>query len=81
MGDLLGAEDREIELIVDRETLRPLLAELSAREKQILLMRFFQEKTQTQIGVELGVSQMHVSRLLTAILDRLRRRAGAGQWA
>ncbi|HEV2636012.1 MAG TPA: SigB/SigF/SigG family RNA polymerase sigma factor [Actinocrinis sp.] len=79
LGDLLGAEDREIQKIVDRETLRPLLAQLSAREKEILLMTYFQEMTQTQIGAALGVSQMHVSRLLAAILARLRHRVRAEQ--
>jgi len=73
LGDLLGAEDPEMQNVVDRETLRPLLARLSTREKQILLMSFFREMTQKQIGAELGLSQMQISRLLNAILDRLRR--------
>lgn len=80
LSDLLGADDREFQNIVDRETLRPLLATLSAREKQILLMRFFRSMTQTEIGKELGVSQMQVSRLLTEILGRLRTRAGCDTW-
>jgi RNA polymerase sigma-B factor len=77
-GDLLGADDRGIQNIIDRETLRPLLAKLSAREKKILLMRFFRSMTQTEISNELGVSQMQVSRLLAGILDRLRTHAGCG---
>jgi RNA polymerase sigma-B factor len=76
--DLLGVDDRGIQDVIDRETLRPLLAELSAREKKILLMRFFRSMTQTEIGEELGVSQMQVSRLLTGILGRLRTHAGCG---
>lgn len=74
LGDLLGTEDPGIEHIVDRETLRPLLAGLSVREKQILQMAYFRGMTQAQIGAELGVSQMQISRLLSATLDRLRRR-------
>jgi RNA polymerase sigma-B factor len=78
LGDLLGADDPDLQNVVDRETLRPLLATLSAREKKILLLRYFRNMTQTQIGEEIGVSQMQVSRLLTDILVRLRVRAGCG---
>jgi RNA polymerase sigma-B factor len=78
LGDLLGADDPDLQNVVDRETLRPLLATLSAREKKILLLRFFRNMTQVQIGEELGVSQMQVSRLLTDILGRLRVRADCG---
>jgi RNA polymerase sigma-B factor len=78
LGDLMGADDRGFQYVIDRETLRPLLATLSAREKQILLMRFFRGLTQAEIGKELGVSQMQVSRLLTGILGRLRTSAGCG---
>lgn len=75
LGDLVGREGCDLQNVVDRETLRPLLAKLSAREKKILLMRFFRSMTQTEIAKELGVSQMQVSRLLTGILARLRARA------
>ena len=77
IGDLLGHDDAGLQHVLDRETVRPLLAQLSAREKQILLMRFFRGMTQTQMGIELGVSQMQVSRLLTGILGRLRQSANA----
>ena len=76
LSDLLGADDHGIQNVIDRETLRPLLATLSAREKKILLMRFFRSMTQTEISRELGVSQMQVSRLLAQILGRLRTNAG-----
>ncbi|MEZ0110561.1 RNA polymerase sigma-B factor [Catenulispora sp. EB89] len=76
LSDLLGADDRGIQNVIDRETLRPLLATLSEREKKILLMRFFRGMTQTEISAELGVSQMQVSRLLAQILGRLRAHAG-----
>ena len=76
LGDLLGDDDPDLQNVVDRETLRPLLANLTEREKKILLMRFFRTMTQTEIGEQLGVSQMQVSRLLAGILGRLRTHAG-----
>jgi RNA polymerase sigma-B factor len=78
MGDLLGDEDPGFELVVHREALKPLLAELGPREKRILLMRFFRNMSQADIGAELGVSQMQVSRLLTQIIGRLRDRLANG---
>ena len=51
----------------------PLLAALSERERRILQLRFFSELTQSEIGQELGISQMHVSRLLSRTLASLRR--------
>jgi RNA polymerase sigma-B factor len=74
-GDMLGAEDPGIQNVLDRETLRPLLARLPLRDKRILHLSFFHQLTQAQIGAELGVSQMQISRLLAAILDRLRQGA------
>jgi RNA polymerase sigma-B factor len=76
LRDLLGDEDPSIDLVVDREALKPLLQRLSGREKRILLMRYFRNMSQAEIGAELGVSQMQVSRLLTQILDRLRHQLG-----
>ena len=76
LGDLLGGEDPAIDLVVNREALKPLLEELSGREKRILLMRYFRNMSQAEIGEEIGVSQMQVSRLLTQILERLRRQLG-----
>lgn len=76
VGDLLGTEDPDIQNVVDRQALRPLLAALSEREKKILLMRFFRGMTQTEIAEVLGVSQMQVSRLLTRILSSLRKQTG-----
>ncbi|GAA1987296.1 SigB/SigF/SigG family RNA polymerase sigma factor [Catenulispora subtropica] len=78
LGELLGDDDPGFDKIVDREALRPLLAELGARDKRILLMRFFRNMSQAQIGAELGVSQMQVSRLLTQILSRLREGVESG---
>ena len=72
LGDLIGDDDPGFELVVNREALKPLLAELSPRDKRILLMRFFRNMSQVQIAEELGVSQMQVSRLLSRILGGLR---------
>ena len=68
----LGSIDRAIEGVENRETLRPLLAALPEREQRILLLRFFENKTQAQIAAEVGLSQMHVSRLLARTLASLR---------
>jgi RNA polymerase sigma-B factor len=64
--------DSGLELVEQRETLRPLLARLPAREQRILVLRFGRGLSQSQIASEVGVSQMHVSRLLTKSLAALR---------
>ncbi|MER2092146.1 SigB/SigF/SigG family RNA polymerase sigma factor [Saccharopolyspora rectivirgula] len=74
LGDAIGFDDSELAEVDDRETIRPLLAELPEREKRILVMRFFRGMTQTQIAEHIGISQMHVSRLLARTLSRLRQR-------
>ncbi|MFF1925058.1 SigB/SigF/SigG family RNA polymerase sigma factor [Streptomyces sp. NPDC058221] len=71
-ADSIGDCDPALDLIVDLQALAPLLADLDARERRIVQLRFGQEMTQSQIGAELGLSQMHVSRLLTRVLSRLR---------
>jgi RNA polymerase sigma-B factor len=68
----LGSEDAALEHVEVRESLRPLLEGLGEREKRILLLRFFKNMTQSQIAAEIGVSQMHVSRLLARTLAHLR---------
>jgi RNA polymerase sigma-B factor len=72
VADMLGEVDADLEKVEDRESLRPLLADLPVREQRILAMRFFGNMTQTQIADEIGVSQMHVSRLLSRSLSVLR---------
>jgi RNA polymerase sigma-B factor len=72
MLDAIGIEDENLEHVEIRESLKPLLDALEPREKKILLLRFFRNRTQTQIAEEIGVSQMHVSRLLTRTLGQLR---------
>lgn len=71
--DLLGDEDASIAAVDAHESLKPLLVALPPREKKILAMRFFGNLTQAQIAEKLGISQMHVSRLLARTLAQLRR--------
>ncbi len=72
LADRLGAEDPDLEGVEYRESLKPLLAALPARERRILVLRFFHGLTQSQIADEVGISQMHVSRLLARSLATLR---------
>ncbi|QEV44461.1 SigB/SigF/SigG family RNA polymerase sigma factor [Streptomyces vinaceus] len=72
LAERLGDVDPAMELFEDFHTLAPLLEELDERDRLILQMRFGQEKTQAEIGAELGISQMQVSRLLSRTLARLR---------
>ncbi|MFF2351163.1 SigB/SigF/SigG family RNA polymerase sigma factor [Kitasatospora sp. NPDC058115] len=72
LGDHLGEDDRELALVEDLVALKPLIATLPERERLILSMRFCEDMTQSQIGARLGLSQMHVSRLLSRTLRHLR---------
>jgi RNA polymerase sigma-B factor len=72
VADSLGIVDEALEGVEYRESLKPLLERLPPREKKILLLRFFGNMTQSQIATELGISQMHVSRLLARTLTQLR---------
>ncbi|BCL27789.1 RNA polymerase sigma factor SigF [Streptomyces aurantiacus] len=72
VADTLGSEDEALEGVEYRESLKPLLEDLPPREKRILLLRFFANMTQSQIAQEVGISQMHVSRLLARTLAQLR---------
>jgi RNA polymerase sigma-B factor len=74
VGELVGEADAELDRVDFRQALRPVLAELAERERTIVLLRFFGNMTQTQIAEEVGISQMHVSRLLAQTLDRMRNR-------
>ncbi|MFF3264623.1 SigB/SigF/SigG family RNA polymerase sigma factor [Streptomyces sp. NPDC002932] len=71
-ADVIGSCDPALDLVLSLQALAPLLAGLDARERRIVQLRFGQEMTQSQIGDELGISQMHVSRLLTRVFAKLR---------
>ena len=71
-GDLLGQADTGLEGVDLHESLTPLLRRLPERERRIVQLRFYGNRTQSQIATELGISQMHVSRLLARTLAGLR---------
>ncbi len=72
VGDALGVEDMELALTDRRQGLAPAMAALPERERHILYLRFVEDLTQTEIADAVGISQMHVSRLLARALDKLR---------
>jgi RNA polymerase sigma-B factor len=72
LGDLLGADDPELEHVIDMQAVWTHWAGLPDREQQLLLMRFYGNMTQSEIGARLGISQMHVSRLLSDAIGYLR---------
>ncbi|MEU7337346.1 RNA polymerase sigma factor SigF [Streptomyces sp. NPDC007074] len=72
LADFIGTDDHALELVEDFHALAPLIAGLDERERCIIHLRFVDELTQAQIGEHLGVSQMHVSRLLNRTLAKLR---------
>ncbi|MFC3352389.1 SigB/SigF/SigG family RNA polymerase sigma factor, partial [Streptomyces echinoruber] len=72
LADVLGEEDPALELVEDFHSLAPLIAELDERDRLIIHLRFVEELTQAEIGRRLNVSQMHISRLISRILTRLR---------
>ncbi|MEU9097348.1 RNA polymerase sigma factor SigF [Streptomyces sp. NPDC048361] len=72
LADFIGEEDPGMNKVEDLNALAPLMNQLDERERRIVSMRFGHEMTQAQIGAELGISQMQVSRILTKILSKLR---------
>lgn len=76
LADTLGEYDQALDEVENHEALRPLLESLPPRERTVVLLRFFGNMTQTQIAERVGVSQMHVSRLLTKTLAQLREQLG-----
>ncbi len=74
LADVLGCEDPHLETTLEMDAVWGHLGELPEREQNLLLMRFYGNMTQTEIGDELGISQMHVSRLLAHALTYLRER-------
>ncbi|MFF4833731.1 RNA polymerase sigma factor SigF [Streptomyces sp. NPDC001315] len=72
LSEALGSPDPALDTVVDREAVRPRLAALPERERAVLYLRFFGDMTQSRIAERLGISQMHVSRLISRCCDRLR---------
>jgi RNA polymerase sigma-B factor len=77
LAELIGEHDLRLETVSDRHALRQLLTTLPTRERRILNLRFFHNLTQAEIATTIGVSQMHVSRLLTRSLNTLRQQMTA----
>ncbi|MCF1598254.1 RNA polymerase sigma factor SigF [Streptomyces muensis] len=72
LGDAIGGPDPAYDVVVDRVTVKPCLQRLPERERTILYLRFFGGMTQSRIAQQLGISQMHVSRLLSGCFAHLR---------
>ncbi|MFF4039973.1 SigB/SigF/SigG family RNA polymerase sigma factor [Streptomyces sp. NPDC001816] len=72
LADTLGAADTSYDVVVDREAAKEGLRRLPERERAILYMRFFEDMTQSRIADRLGISQMHVSRLISRSCARVR---------
>lgn len=73
--ETMGEPDPSMELLHEWTSLAPAVAELSERDRRVLYLRFFEGKTQSEIAQDIGVSQMHVSRILASTLQRLREAA------
>ncbi|MGI5118346.1 SigB/SigF/SigG family RNA polymerase sigma factor [Marinactinospora thermotolerans] len=72
LGDTIGDTDTDLEGVVDRHALYAAITHLPPRDRRVLLLRFFGNKTQSEIAGVMGISQMQVSRVLSATLQRLR---------
>ncbi len=72
IADTLGMDDASLVEVDNRAALIPLLSQLAKREQRIIYLRFYENKTQAQIAEQVGISQMHVSRLLAKVLTQLR---------
>ncbi|MFC6064253.1 SigB/SigF/SigG family RNA polymerase sigma factor [Streptomyces ochraceiscleroticus] len=77
LQDTLGETEAGFDLVIDRQTVKPELEALPERDRQILYMRFFCDMTQSRIAEQFGMSQMHVSRLISRACRRLATRVGA----
>jgi RNA polymerase sigma-B factor len=76
LHEMLGEEDPSLAWFDEWASVAPAVKELPERERRVLYLRFFAGMTQSQIAEEIGVSQMHVSRILSQVLAQLRRGAG-----
>lgn len=77
--DVLGRQEGAYDRVVAREAVAPCVRRLPERERRILYLRFFRGMTQRKIAEELGISQMHVSRLLSRTCAQIREQVEAGQ--
>lgn len=71
-AETIGSPEKAFDMMIDSMSVKPMIEALPERERTILRLRFFDEMTQTQIAAHLGISQMHVSRLLARTLQQLR---------
>jgi len=76
--DVLGGDDPSIEVLEEWATIAPVVRELPKRERTVLYLRFFRGLTQSEIAEHVGVSQMHVSRILAQTLRTIREAVGPG---
>ncbi|MEV1025947.1 SigB/SigF/SigG family RNA polymerase sigma factor [Streptomyces sp. NPDC050264] len=72
LADFIGIDEDRFELVENFHALAPLIADLDERDRTLIHLRFVEERTQKQIGEELGCSQMHVSRLISRVVAKLR---------
>jgi len=72
LGERIGEADRSFEAVEYGAAIAPVLDQISARDREVLHLRFVEDLTQSEIAKRVGVSQMHVSRILRATVDRLR---------
>jgi len=74
LKDRIGAEDLSFDTVEYGEAIAPVLREISERDRKVLHLRFVEDMTQSEIAEQVGVSQMHVSRILRATIEKLRQR-------
>jgi len=79
LGDSIGVDDRRLQSLEESLTFAAAARMLDEREQRVLMLRFVEDRTQTEIAAELGVSQMQVSRILRRAVERLREQTGQGQ--
>ncbi|MFJ4713634.1 SigB/SigF/SigG family RNA polymerase sigma factor [Streptomyces sp. NPDC088785] len=72
LADFVGVDEERFELVENFHSLAPLIAELGDRDRQLIHLRFVEERTQREIAEAIGCSQMHVSRLIAQVIGRLR---------
>ncbi len=72
IGDLLGDRDTDTDAVEARVVLAPVVRRLSERDRKVLRLRFYDDRTQREIADEIGVTQTQVSRVLTRIMKELR---------